>query len=164
MQCCIQLISLNIIERLLGQWNSLKHYSLTFHKIIQVAYRQIMQLVACHLHCISQREVTQLATCYLAVRMLETFSQPHVTDLYQSKKCLIKLASTVFLVKSIFVFAILSMLLLSLFLVRSLIFFFYLHLLHLLRTSNNFNNGHKRQSTKKSMITQSQPVPIPLVR
>ena len=96
--------------------------------------------------------------------MFETFSYPHATDLYQSKKCLMKLASTVFLIKSIFVFAILSMLLLSLSLVPSLIFFFYLHLLYLLPASNNFNNGHKRHSTKKSMITQSQPVSIPLER
>ena len=88
----------------------------------------------------------------------------HATDLYQTKKRLMKLASTVFLLKSLFVFAILNILLLCLSLVPSLIFYFYLHLLYLLRVNKNVNNGDKRNSTQESVINEWQLVSIPLVR
>ena len=78
----------------------------------------------------------------------------HATDLYQTKKRLMKLASTVFLLKSLFVFAILSILLLCLSLVTSPIFYFYLQLLYLFRANNNVNNGNKRHSTQESMTTE----------
>ena len=88
----------------------------------------------------------------------------HATDLYQTKKRLMKLASTVFLLKSLFVFAILNILLLCLSLVPSLIFYFYLHLLYLLCVNKNVNNGDKRNSTQESVINEWQLVSIPLVR
>ena len=78
----------------------------------------------------------------------------HATDLYQTKKRLMKLASTVFLLKSLFVFAILSILLFCLSLVTSPIFYFYLQRLYLFRANNNVNNGNKRHSTQESMITE----------